>query len=265
MAYAGVFSLTNIADIIAAVGALGVAAYGAVESIGKTLFVFDTPWFGVGKRSWGLPYVGFSNIRRLVKPLEPALKIAYGDGYETIIKQQYRDGRSQGKAPETIRQGVRLGLPFLSLGQATAVIAATWGMDKARAVELAAALTGEKTPEAPTPSPDEIKAYQTLAGRFSTALDTRVDAAFALAEQVYGTRARIWAGVVAIALSLGYHAATTSGAPGSASNPTGGWFVAFLIGLVAVPLAPAAKDLATSISDALGALSKIRAGGAQPR
>jgi hypothetical protein len=37
-----------------------------------------------------------------------------------------------------------------------------------------------------------------------------------------------------------------------------GWFIALLIDLAAVPLAPIAKDLANSLSQALGALGKLR-------
>jgi hypothetical protein len=36
------------------------------------------------------------------------------------------------------------------------------------------------------------------------------------------------------------------------------WFTPILVGLVAVPLAPIAKDLSTSISQALTALGQIR-------
>ena len=54
-------------------------------------------------------------------PLTPALKLAYGDDWFDIIAQQYRSGRSQGRAPDTIRQGVRLGLPFMPVADAEQV------------------------------------------------------------------------------------------------------------------------------------------------
>jgi hypothetical protein len=83
-----------------------------------------------------------------------------------------------------------------------------------------------------------------------------MSAAFSLAEQVYQTRAQVWAGAVAILLSLGYHLSTTPGALSVSPDQFGGWVTALIVGLVAVPLAPAAKDLSSSLSDAVAALSK---------
>lgn len=259
--------LNDIPTYVAAVGALGVAAFGLVEALGKTLFVFPIP----GTRfRLGLPYVGFSRVDRLLRLIEPAMEASYGHDYRTIVRQQYRAGRSAGQAPETIRQGVRLGLPFLSPAAASGVIAAVWGLPAAEAQRLAAALT-TPIPAGPQPSGAAAAATlandQALAARFATALDTRVRAVFDLAEQVYQTRAQFWAGLVAVGLSLGYHAATLTTATktsvtAAATSQSGaeGWVIALLIGLVAVPLAPAAKDLSSSLSDALSALSKLRPG-----
>jgi hypothetical protein len=270
--------LEDIPIYIAAIGALGVASFGIVDAVGKALFVFDmpVPWAPIenGRRrraSLGLPYVGFDKVRRLAHQVAPALRISYGEEYDRILRQQYRAGRGQGEAPDTIRQGVRLGLPFLSPAQATKVIDAVWGLPEAQAEALADALTAEKrataaaaeavTAEAPTPeavSKAQADA-QALAARFATALDTRVQAAFDLAEEVYQARARLWAAVIAIVLSLAYHATTAGDLRASFVAGLQGWMIALLIGLAAVPLAPMAKDLASSLSDALGALGKLRA------
>jgi hypothetical protein len=252
--------LGNIPDYVAAVGALGVAAFGMVEALGKTLFVFPIPGTHI---RLGLPYVGFNRVEDLLKKVAPAMEASYGKDFRSIVRQQYRAGRSQGQAPESIRQGVRLGLPFLSHAAAVSVIEAVWGLPAAAADSLATALT-TPVPVAPPPAADGAPAPapavvldQALAGRFETALDTRVKAAFDLADQVYQTRAQFWAGVIAIGLSLGYHYFTLDPkAPADAQ----GWAVALLIGLVAVPLAPAAKDLSSSLSDALSALGKLRPG-----
>jgi len=241
-----VTDLSQIPVYIAAVGALGLAAFGAVEAIGKTLFVFDIP--GTSHTA-GLPYVGYGKVHALVTRVGPALKISYGADYERTLRQQYRAGRSAGLAPETIRQGVRLGLPFLAPDEASHVIAHVWGLPKGEADRLATALT---TPGSADP------ADQALAARFATALDTRVKAVFDLAEEVYATRAQFWAAVVAIGLSLAYEAVSVNFKWPITTAEWGGWGIALLIGLVAVPLAPAAKDLSSSISDALTALGKLR-------
>jgi hypothetical protein len=246
--------LSQVPVYIAAVGALGVAAFGMVEALGKTLFVFPIPGTRI---SLGLPYVGFSRVDALLKRVGPAMQASYGDDYRMIVRQQYRAGRNKGQAPESIRQGVRLGLPFLSQTAAVGVIRAVWGLPPAAAESLAAALIAPvpTTPPAGARPPPKAALDQALAARFATALDTRVKAAFDLAEQVYETRAQFWAAVIAIGLSLGYHLATTA-----KPFDLPAWGMALLIGLVAVPLAPAAKDLSSSLSDALSALGKLRPG-----
>ena len=243
-------SLGNIPGYIAAVGALGVAAFGTVEAFGKSLFIFDQPKDD-RRRPFGLPYAGFSKVQALIDPLGPALEASYGAGYRRLLVQQYRAGRGSGPAPETIRQGVRLGLPFLEPARAEGVIGALWGLPPAQTALLAAALTGIVADgAAPTDSEREAQA---LAGRFATSLDARVKAAFDYAEEVYESRAQLWAGLVAVGLSLGYQGAVK----GWNSSPQE-WAIAAAIGLVAVPLAPAAKDLSSSLSDALTSLGQLR-------
>ena len=261
---------------IAAVGSLGLAAFGIVESLGKAFVI--TLSHGKERRPvrLGLPYVGLGVVLRMIKPLQPALRCAYGEGYGEIIAQQYRADRSQGSAPDTIRQGVRLGLPFLSQTAATKVVDAIWGLTTPNAEALAAALTAgpaavaaaASAPAGPAPTPPAPAAQpgltaqqqqaQALAARFSTALDTRVQAAFAVAEQVYQARAQFWAGLVAIGLSLAYQGEASGWAAPTSTAQLERWMAALIVGLVAVPLAPVAKDLSSSLSDALSALGKLR-------
>ncbi|MDB5429470.1 MAG: hypothetical protein JWP35_586 [Caulobacter sp.] len=251
--------INHIPVLIAAVGALGIAAFGVVEALGKSLFVFDLP----GGKKAGLPYVGFAKIDPLLKLVDPAMRASYGDAYRDILLQQYRAGRGKGQAPETIRQGVRLGLPFLDMEAATRVIANLWGLPPEAAAQLAAALTNRQPPRPSSraAAPDDPSQAQALAARFATALDTRVQAAFDIADAVYQTRAQLWAAVIAIGLSLGYQAATNDWTAVPSLKTLGDWSVALLVGLVAVPLAPVAKDLSSSLSDALDALGKLRGGG----
>jgi hypothetical protein len=191
----------------------------------------------------------------MARPLAPALKCAYGDDYADIIAEKYRAGRSAGSAPDTIRQGVRLGLPFLGVERAQAVIAAVWDMDPQMSRDLAVALQALPTvtpgPQPPWSPPSPIDPAQALAGRFATALDARIDAAFAIAEEQYETAAKTWAGVAAVALAIGLSA----GLAGRFElNQT---IAALGVGLVAVPLAPVAKDLSTSLQNALTAVKTI--------
>lgn len=246
----------HIGTSIAAVGALGTAAFGLTETLGKTIV------FG---RRFGLPMVGYGCVRELVKALEPALHVAYGagngaGGAEEVIRQAYRKGRGKGDAPDLIRQGVRLGLPFLGVERAGAVIDRTWGMGGERSRELALALQ-HRAGDVPEPDAAAQEAAG-MAARFGAVLDHRIRAAFELAEARYRAAVRSAAGMVAVALSLlfaAYHPLTGTGtSEGGFVLPTGSNLVlALVVGLAAVPLAPVAKDLSSGLSAALKAWRDI--------
>ena len=246
--------------VLSGIGALGIAAFGVTEALGKA-FAWSTLGPG-GGHHFGLPYVGLSVVTKMLVPLRPALKRAYGEDFLRIIAQQYRSDRSSGRAPDTIRQGVRLGLPFLPESEAAKLIGAIWDMDPVHSLNLARSLmaetpsssNGEDAAPADAPSTSQPSAaasteqMQALAGRFATALDARVNAAFALAEERYQAQAKLISGVVAVALAYAFEA----GAKMKLGPVTPG-----LVGLVAVPLAPVAKDLSSSLQDALTAFKSI--------
>jgi hypothetical protein len=263
------FDLSHIPNLIAAVGALGLASMGVVESLGKTLLVYDTGNARQKQRVAGLPYAGYGSVQRLIKRVAPALKVTYGDQYASIIAEQYRNGRGGGQAPDTIRQGVRLGLPYLSQTKVVEVASAVWGLHDELTTQFARGLlAGRPATQAPpassaaTPagaaSPsDDAQAAQSLAARFATALDTAVDAAFNAAEADYQSWVRFWAGVAAVSMAIIYY---VMNGDARLTDPAS-WIMPVLVGLVAVPLAPVAKDLSTGISQAITALGQIRSGG----
>lgn len=247
--------------LITAVGALGVAAFGVVEALGKVFAISFRPGRDplsllqqrqdrrAGRRPrprrivrWGLPYAGFGVVYRMIEPLRPALRSAYGADYLEIIAQQYRADRASGRAPDTVREGVKLGVPFLEPGVAAELIGKVWALGPERSAALAAALQAEPQEES------AVSAAQLLAGRFATALDERVNAAFALAEEQYQAQAKMWAAVAAVALAMLFNMSLASRFP---------WWVAAMIGVVAVPLAPVAKDLSSALQNALTAFKSI--------
>jgi hypothetical protein len=241
--------------LIAAVGALGVASFGVVEALGKALtIVYQSRPERAGKPvtiRLGLPYVGFSVVRRMTRPLAPALACAYGVDYLDLIAQQYRADRSHGRAPDMVREGVKLGLPFLPLTTAAEVIGAVWSMEPARATALAAALQADGPPPARRTAKGDaadMQSAQLLAGRFATALDERVNAAFLLAEERYEAYAKMLSGAAAVILAVVFNMSL---------QPRFPWWVAALVGVIAVPLAPVAKDLSSSLQNALTAFKSI--------
>jgi hypothetical protein len=238
-----------IAAIIA-VGALGTAAFGVVEALGKALVI----------RRFGLPYVGFKCVLAVIEEFKDALYFTYGKHYELILAQQYRNDRSSGSAPETIRQGVRLALPMMDGAQGKALVTRVWGLGDDKSAALVDALQAEKSGPL---SAAEADAAATLAARFALALDSRIASAFTLAEERYQATARLWAGLAAIGLSLLFNMGLRSAPTGASGTEQGyPWLVALLIGAAAVPLAPVAKDLSSALSDALKAWRQV---GAPPK
>jgi len=250
---------------IAAVGALGMAAFGVTEALGKALVVSISARGGI--LNYGLPYAGLAAVKRAIRPLRPALEVAYGANYLEILAQQYRADRSAGKAPDTIRQGVRLGLPFMPVDEAAKLIASVWKMDPALSTQLATALQAPApgapppaVPGAPVAAPSgAVDPVQALAGRFATALDARIGAAFAVAEEQYEAQAKMWSGLVAVLLALGFNYGLGT-APDAVNHGKFSWWLALGIGIIAVPLAPVAKDLSSSLQNALTAFKSIPGG-----
>jgi len=242
----------KLATAIVAVGALGTAAFGVVEAFGKALVI----------RRWGLPFVGFGCVEVLLRAYGPALRFTYGDSYEQIVAQQYRDGRASGRAPETLRNGVRLALPMMDFDAAVAIVEQAWGLGRQAAMDLVRALQAEHTGARITPAQAADAAV--MAGRFGVALDSRIGAAFTLAEERYQATARWLAGATALILSilfnLGMRGVTCEGWRCEVGT-TGGysWITALLIGATAVPLAPVAKDLSSALTEALRAWKQVGA------
>ena len=114
-------------------------------------------------------------------------------------------GRSAGSAPDTIRQGIRLGLPFLPVAAAADVIDEVWEIGAQYSLALATALQAEPPDPAAPPLPKTGVDPQSLAGRFSAALDARIDAAFQIAEERYETFAKTLAAALAIAMALSFN------------------------------------------------------------
>lgn len=204
--------MENIGTIILATGALGTAAFGIVESL---------KWTRLGE-------AGFGKILTLLDLIMETLKMAYGPGYETLLRAQYRG--EQRELARVIRQGVRIGLTEENASRVANFLGMV-DVDKlkqaARRVNAGEELTAE---------------LRNVLGRFELAADTRIDAALTLAQHYYVGAVRIAASIIAliIALAVGIYQGFT--------------FQALLVGVAAVPLAPVAKDLVTALQSASKAI-----------
>ena len=224
--------IEGIAQQIVAIGALGTAAFGLVDA-SKVV------------RS-ALPSSGFSVIEAALAPFAPALVQALGDtpGYDwkTLLKAHWINGR-----PKEEQKAIAVSLIQLGLTPETAPALAVPGrVSPEQLTEVVTALIGGAEL-----SPQQLN----LLGRFKAAIEARIDAGYERADQIYRNTARTAAGFVAVALAVAALLIMNNGI-----ITTRQFGAAVLIGLVATPLAPIARDLASALTTAATALGRRVAG-----
>jgi hypothetical protein len=217
--------LQGLPQYITAIGGLGTAAFGLVDAT---------------KPLTGVNHIGFSGIRAAVKALTPS---ATGPGANAMpqdkvlatLQANWMNGTDLGSQKAIAKSLIKLNL---SAGNASAVAAAT-GVDS---VVLTAVATGiaEGTPLSST----ESDVY----GRFDLIVTALLDEAYQRSDQVYRNWTRVLAGVVAISLSV-VGGVMLGGADLGTS---------LLVGLLATPLAPVAKDLSSALATAVNTLQLVR-------
>lgn len=216
----------DIGQIIAAVAALGTAAYGLVD----TSKVFRG----------GISNVGYGFLRSALIPFKPALELVDKTDPYAAAKANWLNGMDKTEQKTMVKGLIRLGL---TKETASTMVAAVPNIDGVALGDIAVKINaGQVLTET------EI----TLLGRFEAVVDARLDAAFERADQKYRNTARVAAAVVAVVLA-------EVGAFQLFGTLDGGTGVkAFLVGLVAVPLAPIAKDLTSAISTAVAAFKVVK-------
>jgi len=218
--------ITAIVEIITAVGALGTAATGLVDT--TKLF------------AGGVSNAGYAIIKQQLHPFKPLLdKIPEQAAYATIYGlwingDDIEDQKAKAKA-------------MIKLGFAPATVdamATATGLAAADLAPLAANI------ESGTDlGPAQVNIY----GRLDAILSAVMDAAYEKADQRYRNAAKFLAAAIAIALALiGGYAVTPSGEPVN-------WLLYAVMGAVATPLAPVAKDLCTALNTAVQSAGQLRA------
>lgn len=205
----------NVIAIIAATGGLGLASMSLVDALKAV------PGGGVSR-------IGFGYIREVLGLFDRIMARAAGERWEAVVLAHWINGRPRDEQIGVVRSLLRLGLNADTAGQLAVI-----GNVEAQALGEAAAklVAGAPLEEA------EIN----LIGRVEAAVEARLDAAFDLAEQAYRNTARVLAGLIALGLALAAAALLT--------RPIN-WSAAVLVGVLAVPIAPIAKDLVSALTAA---------------
>ena len=223
----GPLDLGDVSDQIIAVGALGTAAFGLVD--GSKAF------------RGGISNRGFGFIRNALTPFAPALEEALGSDPECDWRALMRSHWISGR-PKEEQKAIAVSLIQLGLTPANAAALAPAGQVSADELQkLVSSLQkgDELTPE-----------QLNVLGRFKATIEARIDAAYDRADQVYRNSARLAAGVVAVLLAV----AAAYVLYGVRNYDEFG--KAILLGLVAVPLAPIAKDVASALATAANAIGR---------
>ncbi|MGA2151113.1 MAG: hypothetical protein ABSG48_02985 [Geobacteraceae bacterium] len=224
----------NIPDCISAVAGLGTASYALVDS-SKAIFC-------------GVSRFGFSYIEKVINRLLPPELYKKSP----LPPQQIRDTLWANWVNGTSladQKAIAKTLVKLHLNQKTANhLASETGVDGKIMEQVAEKYaTGGKLDD------DETN----VAGRFDLMLATILDEGYQRADQTYRNRAKLCAMVVSIAIALigGYSIYDNASVNYLQSKEM---LTALLVGLLATPLAPVAKDLSSALQAGVKAVQAAR-------
>jgi hypothetical protein len=224
--------IQSVGSIIAAVAALGTASMGFVDAT---------------KAFWGGPSnFGFCRIRRTIRPFLP--KQATGAFSETelleALKSNWVNGVAKADQKAKAKALIHLGL---TAGNATDLAKAA-GVDEKTLASVADKVAGRAQGNtALTP------AETNTLGQFDAILSAILDEAYERGDQQYRNGTKILAMIFAVIFGIA-GSILIKGTGGSAIG------LGVLVGIAAVPLAPIAKDLTSSLQAAVAAMQIIPRG-----
>lgn len=231
-------SLPGILNVIAAIGALGTAAVGLVD----TTKAFNG----------GLSNAGFKFLRRAVLHLlnggaEPPATADPAFGCASVVatlRANWMNGVPKADQKAAAKSLIRLNLNTHN----AASIAAVVGVSS----EALRAVVAKIYAGSPLGTED-----MNLLGRFDAVVSALLDEAYERADQAYRNMTKLSAALIAMALALVGGGVLHGGDVGVYLGSRDA-IVALFVGVIATPLAPAAKDLATALTAATRAVASMR-------
>ncbi|HEV2697376.1 MAG TPA: hypothetical protein VGU90_05240 [Terriglobales bacterium] len=236
-------SKLGLSQIVLAIGALGTASYGVVDV---------TKGFG-----GGVSNRGFGDIKKVIAKFLPAGPSAKGStsalalpSVLSTLRANWLNGMALGDQKSIAKALIKLNL---TRSNAT-VMAMAAGVDEtvlasvAEKIAKGAPLTPAETTK-PLLTPAETDVY----GRFDLVLTAQLDEGYQRGDQRYRNSAKLLAVPIAVLLAL----LGTWSMAGTNLN-SGDIWRAVLGGLLATPLAPVAKDLASAIQAGAKAAQSLK-------
>jgi hypothetical protein len=228
--------LSNLPQAITAIGGLGTAAFGLLEAV-KPVFP-------------AINHTGFARIRATIvslTPNEPGSQpplnaLPQKNVLETLLAN-WVNGTDLVSQKSIAKSLIKL---HMSAGNAASLAAIT-NVDPALLTQVAQSIASGTAL-----TQQQSDAY----ARFDLIVTAMIDEAYQHADQVYRNTTRALAALIALALAFA-----------GGLNLMGSWeafwwkpdmFLALLIGLLATPMAPIAKDLSSALSTAVNALQMVK-------
>ncbi|UDF04233.1 hypothetical protein [Asticcacaulis sp. AND118] len=239
-----------LSAVVLATGGLGMAASALVDA---------------ARAVWpngGVSSCGYRHLQRVYTALEPALKVALGPDWDGILRGYWINGSPREQNISTVIALVRLGLTAETPQQVLGNLLGHGDVSPVdpEALGRATRFLHEGVPdviEGETAEPQAVetqKAFDAL-GRFDALLRARLEAAYDKADHDYRAGSRFAASVVAVGLSLLCAFVLAAYSPIGQSWQL--YAMAFGLGILAVPLAPIAKDLTSALKAAASALKTV--------
>jgi hypothetical protein len=217
--------LQNLPQVVTAIGGLGTAAFGLVDA---------SKVFG-----GGVNHIGFTGIRSAVRQLTdsgaPVNALSQNKILATL-EAHWMNGTHLGSQKAIAKSLIKLNLN----PQNARVLAAATGVDPS-ALETVATKIVTGTSLCSTESD--------VLARFDLIVTALLDEAYQRSDQFYRNWTRALAALVAVALAI---------AAGRMLHPVVDWPLAVLVGLLATPLAPIAKDVSTVLATAVNSLQVLK-------
>jgi hypothetical protein len=227
--------LQNLPQIITAIGGLGTAAFGVVDA---------TKVFG-----GGVNRIGFHRITMTIKELTPSgpepgkhLNALSQHNVIETLKANWYNGTDLGSQKAIAKSLIKL---HLNSGNAAALAKKT-GVDPEVLKAVANSIeTGVKL----TPAQNDVY------GRFDLIVTAMLDETYQRSDQMYRNGTRAWAVVASIVIAIagGF---ILDGGKSIFWGPD--FFQALIVGLLATPLAPVAKDLSTALATAVNTMQLVK-------
>jgi hypothetical protein len=221
--------MLELGQTITAVGGLGTAAFGLVDAT---------------KPFTGINHLGFSGIRRAVAGLTPGNDATNALPQSKIfatLEANWINGTDLSSQKAIAKSLIKL---HLNAENASEVANAS-GVDPAMLTSVAEKVgSGERKTEAESD----------VFGRFDLIVTALLDEAYQRADQIYRNGTRVLAMFVSVVLALA-GAVTLHSSPDNWAHDLG---AGLLVGLLATPLAPIAKDLSSALVTAVNALQAVK-------